>query len=170
MRDLQKCIDNTGNQWAKDLRKLLSLTNMNRKNLLEQGIDSFDEVTEAEFYFKLDQALSLGYQEWQQPGNSYYALMEHTLIKRIVTYTPQYFAWVTNFALPFSNNLSERSLRGAKSKMKVAGQFENITSSKNYATIRSYIETSYRNEKNPTKALEKLMASKPYQVKELLQK
>lgn len=65
MRDLQKCIDNTGNQWAKDLRKLLSLTNMNRKNLLEQGIDSFDEVTEAEFYFKLDQALSLGYQEWQ---------------------------------------------------------------------------------------------------------
>ena len=170
MRDLQKCIDNTGNQWAKDLRKLLSLTNMNRKNLLEQGIDSFDEVTEAEFYFKLDQALSLGYQEWQQPGNSYYALMEHTLIKRIVTYTSQYFAWVTNFALPFSNNLSERSLRGVKSKMKVAGQFENITSSKNYATIRSYIETSYRNEKNPTKALEKLMASKPYQVKELLQK
>lgn len=122
------------------------------KNLLEQGIDSFDEVTEAEFYFKLDQALSLGYQEWQQPGNSYYALMEHTLIKRIVTYTPQYFAWVTNFALPFSNNLSERSLRGVKSKMKVAGQFENITSSKNYATIRSYIKTSYRNEKNPTKA------------------
>lgn len=163
MRDLQKCIDNTGNQWAKDLRKLLSLTNMNRKNLLEQGIDSFDEATEAEFYFKLDQALSLGYQEWQQPGNSYYALMEHTLIKRIVTYTPQYFA------LPFSNNLSERSLRGVKSKMKVAGQFENITSSKNYATSRS-IETSYRNEKNPTKALEKLMASKPYQVKELLQK
>ena len=54
--------------------------------------------------------------------------------------------------------------------MKVAGQFENIISSKNYATIRSYIETSYRNEKNPTKALEKLMASKPYQVKELLQK
>lgn len=111
-----------------------------------------------------------GYQEWQQLGNSYYALMEHTLIKRIVTYTPQYFAWVTNFALPFSNNLSERSLRGVKSKMKVAGQFENITSSKNYATIRSYIETSYRNEKNPTKALEKLMVSKPYQVKELLQK
>lgn len=99
MRDLQKCIDNTGNQWAKDLRKLLSLTNMNRKNLLEQGIDSFDEVTEAEFYFKLDQALSLGYQEWQQPGNSYYALMEHTLIKRIVTYTPAIFCLGNQFCL-----------------------------------------------------------------------
>ncbi|MDF7638764.1 transposase [Lactobacillus sp. ESL0791] len=170
MRDLQKCVDNTGHQWAKDLRKLISLTNINRKELLSQGSSSFDETTEANFYFKLNQALALGHEESKTTSNSYYAPTERALIKRIVDYTPEYFSWVTNFNLPFSNNLSERSLRGVKSKMKVAGQFENITSSKNYAAIRSYLETSYRNGKNPTKALERLMAGKPYQLKELIEK
>ncbi len=43
------------------------------------------------------------------------------------------------------NNLSERALRGIKSKMKISGQFKNIANAEYCVTIRSYIETCYRN-------------------------
>ena len=49
---------------------------------------------------------------------------------------------IIDFDVPFTNNLSERNLRGIKSKMKVSGQFQNIDRAIDYANIRSYIETS----------------------------
>ena len=73
-----------------------------------------------------------------------------------------------DFNLPFTNNLSERSLRGVKSKMKVAGQFQNITSAEYYATIRSYIETCYRNNVNGHEALVRLISGNPYTLEEIL--
>lgn len=48
--------------------------------------------------------------------NKYYGKDERTLILRILDYKDNYLSWVVNFDLPFSNNLSERSLRGAKVK------------------------------------------------------
>jgi len=58
--------------------------------------------------------------------NSYYGNEERKLLNRIAKYKNNYFAWVTNFGLPFTNNLSERSLRGTKSKMKISGQFQSL--------------------------------------------
>src|SRR5699024_5535274 len=55
-----------------------------------------------------------------------------------------YLMWTLNKEIPFSNNVSERSLRSSKTKMKVSGQFENINSARNYANIKSYLETGKR--------------------------
>ena len=41
-------------------------------------------------------------------------------------------------SIPITNSLSERSLRGVKSKMKVSGQFESVEYAQYYATLRSY--------------------------------
>ena len=43
------------------------------------------------------------------------------LVLRILDYKNEYFLWIYDFDIPFTNNLSERGLRGAKSKMKSAG-------------------------------------------------
>lgn len=80
----------------------------------------------------------------------------------------EYFTWVTNFDVPFSNNTSERSLRGVKSKMKIAGQFQAITSAQNYATIRTYAETCKRHGLNIVDALERAVKGNPYTLKEIL--
>ena len=56
--------------------------------------------------------------------------------------------WIYNFEVPFTNNLSERGLRGVKLKQKASRQFWNIESAKFYATIRTYIETCQRNKVN----------------------
>lgn len=72
-----------------------------------------------------------------------------------------------DFSLPTDNNPSERALRGAKSKMKIAGQFQNINTAEYYANIKTYIETCYRNGINPTDALIRLMEDNPYTVSEI---
>ena len=75
-----------------------------------------------------------------------------------------------DFTLPYDNNLSERALRGVKSKMKIAGQFKNIEYAKYYADIKTYIETCYRNNINPTDALIRLMEDSPYTIEEIFGK
>ena len=78
--------------------------------------------------------------------------------------------WMQDFSLPYDDNLSERGLRGAKSKMKIAGQFQSIQTAQYYANIRTYIETCYRNNINPTEALIRLMEDNPYTVDEIFLK
>jgi len=101
--------------------------------------------------------------------NKYYGKDEQTLILRILEYKDNYFPRVVNFELPFSNNLSERSLRGIKSKMKISGQFQSEETAKHYAAVKSYIETCYRNGINETDALIRLCDGNPYTVKEIFE-
>ena len=75
-----------------------------------------------------------------------------------------------DFSLPTDDNLSERALRGVKSKMKISGQFQNEQTAKYYADIKTYIETCYRNNINPTDALIRLMEDNPYIVEEIFEK
>lgn len=93
---------------------------------------------------RLDEVLIWGLEANQADATHYYAKTEFALLKRLAVYRVYYFAWVTNFDLPFSNNLSELSLRGVKTKLKVAGQFQHVTAAQWYATIKSYLETCYR--------------------------
>lgn len=82
-------------------------------------------------------------------------------------YKDNYFLWMYDFSLPVDDNLSERRLRGAKSKMKIVEQFQNEKTAKYYADIKAYIETCYRNEINPTDALTPLMEDNPYTIYEI---
>ena len=101
-------------------------------------------------------------------SNVYYADKEATLLIRLMEYRDNYIYWTLDFNLPFTNNLSERALRGIKSKMKISGQFQNITNAEYYAVIRSYIETCYRNGVNGHEALTKLINGNPYTLEEIL--
>ena len=76
--------------------------------------------------------------------------------------------WIIRFEVPFSNNLSERSLRSSKTKMKVSGQFKNILNAQYYSNIKSYIETCKRNDINIHEALVRLLENNPYSVNEIL--
>ena len=75
--------------------------------------------------------------------------------------------WLEDFSLPTTNNLSERGLRGIKSRMKISGQFESVTAADNHAVIRTYIETCRRNGINEINALQRLSAGSPYTVSEI---
>ena len=107
-------------------------------------------------------------EENRERESIFYKDDEKTLIQRVLDYKDNYFAWVTDFTLPTTNNLSERSLRSSKTKQKVSGQFKNIERSMDYANIKTYIETSYRNGVNPIHALFRLSIGAPFALNEIL--
>lgn len=83
-------------------------------------------------------------------------------------YRDNYIYWILDFDIPFTNNLSERNLRGIKSKMKVSRQFQNINRAEDYANIRSYIENCRLYGRNEYDSLTRLVEGKPYTFAELL--
>ena len=168
LRDLQKVIDNLNHKWAKKLKELLKKMDYKRKWLIKKDKKEFDQEELDRFNEKFNSIMLEAYDENSEEKQKYYVDKELTLIRRILDYKNEYFLWLYDFDVPFTNNLSERSLRGAKSKMKVSGQFLNEESAKNYATIKTYIETCERNGVNTYNALLMLSFGKPYSLKDIL--
>lgn len=167
LRDLQKVTDNLGRTWSKVLKNHLIDTNTKRNEAFARGEEAFDDVTVKIFFETFNRIMHDAASERQEDGERYWLPEERDLLTRIYQYKDQYLAWVTNFDLPFSNNLSERALRGVKSKMKICGQFQNEESAQHYATIKSYTETCYRHGINEMMALKRLCAGNPYTIAEI---
>ncbi len=168
LRDLKKVeINIPSRTWCKELIKLFQEYDHKRNELLSQNIDRFasDEING--FILNIDQLLLKGLEENENDSKPYFAKEEKTLIYRIMEYRDNYIYWVLDFDIPFTNNLSERNLRGIKSKMKVSGQFQNIERAKDYASIRSYIETCRLYGVNEYESLTRLVEGNPYSFKEL---
>lgn len=166
--DLKKVIDNLNHTWAKKLIELLTKMNKKRNRLIEKGADNFSQEELNKFEDKFEKIMLEATNENIDEKNKYYVDTESTLILRILDYKNEYLLWLYDFDVPFTNNLSERALRGAKSKQKASGQFWNIETASYYATIRTYIETCTRNGVNVYNALLMLSLGKPYTLKEIL--
>ena len=165
--DCQKNTDDTCHKWSSDLKNLISLTIKDRNDAIARGETAFSDAYIKLFHEKLDQCLVAGWKENEKDPDNYGASFERTLLKRIDRFRINYFLWVEDFSLPTTNNLSERGLRGAKSHMKISGQFESVEAADNYALIRTYIETCRRNSINEIDALQRLCSGNPYSVKEI---
>lgn len=166
-RDLQKNADDTGHVWSLEVKKLISITIKKRKEAIDRGEKSFDKDFIADFNRRLDECLEKGWKENKAEPDTYGADDEKALLNRIKKFRDNYFRWVVDFGLPTTNNLSERSLRGIKSRMKISGQFESVEAADNHAVIRSYIETCRRNGINEIVALQRLCEGHPYTVEEI---
>ena len=136
MRDLQKTTENIGHKWSGELKELLEKTNSERNEQIGNGIESFDDAYILDFFREFDRIMVLGMEENKEDYGKYYSTDERTLLLKILDYKDNYLAWVTNFDLPFSKNLSERALRGVKSKMKISGQFQSEETAGYYAAIK----------------------------------
>lgn len=166
--DLKKVIDNLNHKWAKDLIELLTKMDHKRNWLIKKEKEEFSQEEINKFEEKFEKIMIAAHKENEEEEQKYYVDKEATLILRILDYKNEYLLWVYDFDVPFTNNLSERGLRGAKSKMKAAGQFWNVESASWYATIRTYIETCNRNNVNVYNALLRLSIGKPYTLKQIL--
>ena len=169
LRDLKKVEVNIPERtWCKKMIELFQKYDHQRKELIKTGIDTFTEDEINEFILQIDHLLLQGLEENEQDPKPYYANKEMTLIWRIMEYRDNYIYWILDFSIPFTNNLSERNLRGIKSKMKIAGQFQNIERARDYANIRSYIETCRLYGKNEYDSLARLVEGNPYTFAELI--
>jgi len=168
IRDLQKVYDHTQHIWAAEAKKLISEQIHKRNQLIDTGIMAFSEEEVHDFFTKLYAVIYAATDEVKETNAKYVGDEERALLLRLADYRDAYFAWVTNFDLPVTNNVSERSLRGCKTKMKVSGQFQVTESANYYAVIKTYLETCVRNGINEMDAILHLCMGKPYSVMDVL--
>lgn len=167
-RDLQKVIDQSGHDWAREMKELFSSTIHKRNLLAAENINHFDQDQISEFLNRYDALLASGYKEYFRDCRRYFAQFENNLQIRLRDYRQNYTAWLYDFRIPTTNNLSERSLRFVKCKDKISGQFQNEAHAQFFANIRTYIETCARNGVNEFQAILRLTQDHPYSLSELL--
>ncbi len=170
IRDLEKCKMNTGHEWCDKFKLLIQTTIHDSKEYISNNYTSFTDDYINNFDNQYEDILLNAIEENETKPKTHYDNKEKALINRILEYKSNYFLWLYDFTLPTNDNLSERALRGVKSKMKIAGQFQSLSYAKYYADIKSYIETCYRNNINSTDALIRLMEDNPYTIEEIFKK
>ena len=136
-RDLQKLAEISKHAWAALFKELISSTIHDRKQLQKKGETSFPEEYINAFNVRVDELLAQGDKEYEADHSRYYGDDERRLLNRLRKYRENYFMWVTDFRLPTTNNLSERSLRFTKIHEKVSGQFESVEYARHFAKIRT---------------------------------
>ena len=150
-----------------EIKQLISATIRDRNDRILAGKEGFEEAYIENFNKKMTKLLEKAKGKTAANKSVYSGPFERALIARIIKYRENFFAWVEDFSLPATNNLSERALRGVKTKMKVSGQFASTGTADNYAVIRTYIETCRRNGINEMAALTRLCNGNPYTVEEI---
>jgi hypothetical protein len=166
-RDLQKSADDSRHTELLELKALISETIHDRKKRIAAGEGAFDDAYAACFEERLCDILERAQKANAVDFGLYSGQFEKNLIKRVREYHDNYFAWVYDFSLPTTDNLSERALRCVKSHMKISGQFASEITAGYFATIKSYIETCRRNGINEIHALTRLCKGEPYTVEEI---
>jgi transposase len=71
-------------------------------------------------------------------------------------------AFTRDLAVPFDNNQAERDLRMVKLQQKITGGWRTETGIKNFADVRSYIDTARKNDHNPLGVLTQLLTTGPW--------
>lgn len=167
-RDLQKLSEISGHSWAARLKTLIQTRIHERKGLIADGVTAYSKDELYRILADIDTILDDGYKEYINDLGHYFESDERALLNRLEAYKENYFEWIKDFEIPTSNNLSERSLRGSKTKQKVSGQFQSVEYASYFADIRTYLETCLRNGVNEFVALLRLTSGTPFTVNELL--
>jgi len=86
----------------------------------------------------------------------------HALFVRLRDRRDDYLRFVTDPAVPFDNNSSERTIRMPKLRVKVSGSMRTTTGAEHFAAIRSYTATAARQGINTLDALIQAATGNPW--------
>ncbi len=161
IRYLRKNTEETGNKWSDEMISLLCEMNRKRKELTEQGTGSFPPDTITEYEGKYFSLLGKGRTENKTTFHKYAKQDEKALLNRMEKYSHNHLLFLHDFSVPFDDNISERDLRKAKNRQKMAGGFRKESGNEMYCSIMTIIETLKKRNMGIIENLKKLFMGTP---------
>lgn len=121
-----------------------------------------DREQHEDFYRRYD-ALTAQAQEAVRgsPEQKSAGLTAGKLLNRFIRNKVEVLRFMTDFAVPFDNNGSERDLRMLKLQQKIAGCFRTAEGVRTFCRVRSYLSSARKQGQSLLIALEKAFYGKP---------
>jgi len=169
LRELQALIGFENEPWAELMRDTLLDANAAVNAAREAGASTLPPETLAAFVERYWAAVRLGLafhrqlpklekkatargRTKQRPG--------HNLLERLNTFKTETLRFMTDFDVPFTNNLAEQDLRMMKVKMKISGCFRTLDGAQIFARLRSVVSTARKQGAN----ILQILAASPNQI------
>ena len=161
IRYLRKNTEETGNSWSDEMISLLCEMNKKRKEYISQGKDEFAAEMISAYEKKYMSLLEKGQKENKTTKHKYAKRDELTLINRMKKYSHNHLLFLHEFSVPFDDNISERDLRKAKNRQKMAGGFRKESGHEMYCRIMTMIETLKKRNMGIIENIKKLFMGTP---------
>lgn len=140
---------------------LLCEANTGRKSLISKEIYAFPAESLSDYEKKYEELIELGREQNRRTKHLYAKKEETKLLNRMEKYSHNHLLFLHDFLVPFDDNISERDLRKAKNRQKMAGGFRKETGHKMYCSILTIIETLKRRNMPMIENVKKLFIGTP---------
>ena len=85
----------------------------------------------------------------------------YVLAGRLKNKASQVWLWARNFAVPWTNNASERALKNPKLHQKVSGYWNTLATATRYCLVRSYLISARSHGQRPIDAIHAALSGQP---------
>lgn len=142
IRYLKKNSEDSENSWSGEMISLLCEMNCMRKLHKEENI--FLEQVIAAYEKRYREKIAKGQEENKETKYKYARKDEKKLLNRMKKYKGNHLLFLHDFEVHYDDNMSERDLRKAKNRKKMAGGFRKEGGHEMYCNILTVIETLKR--------------------------
>ena len=161
IRYLKKNSEESGNSWSGEMISLLCEMNRERKQAISRGDVAFPEGLVMEYEERYRELIAKGRKENPKTKYKYARKDEKKLLNRMDKYMGNHLLFLHDFEVPFDDNMSERDLRKAKNRQKMAGGFRKESGHEMYCNILTIIETLKRRNMPILENIKKLFMGTP---------
>ena len=161
IRYLKKNSEESGNSWSGEMISLLCEMNRRRKQYKGEGEKAFPEQVTGSYEKRYRELIAKGRKENEKTKYKYARKDEKKLLNRMEKYMGNHLLFLHDFEVPFDDNMSERDLRKAKNRQKMAGGFRKESGQEMYCNILTIIETLKRRDMAVLENIKRLFMGTP---------
>ncbi len=157
LRELKALVEIEKERWAKNMRRLLRLLSRWKDppaTLIAKAIRLYDRIVAKGVAFHEAQPA------FAAPGKRGRTKRRtgHNLLLRLLNHKEDVLRFLSDPAVPFTNNQAERDIRMMKVKQKISGGFRTMQGAENFCILRGFLSTQRKQGQNPFLALTHALA------------